>query len=220
MTEDEAQGWLTESLGVSRETLDRLDAFRGMVIAESASQNLISAASIPQFWGRHIVDSAQLLSHVEGRPGSEPGKPGRGDWIDLGTGAGFPGIVVALMRDAPMILVESRRRRVEFLQSVVDQLGLKHVRIHGGRLENLPDRAAAVISARAFAPLPKLLDLAHRFSRNETLWLLPKGRSAHEELETIKRSWQGVFHVKQSVTDPEAAIIVASRVRRIKRAGK
>jgi 16S rRNA (guanine527-N7)-methyltransferase len=210
MTEEEAQAWLTEKIGVSRETMERLDAFRHMVIAENEQQNLISAGTIEQFWTRHIVDSAQLLPHGVMA----------GAWLDLGTGAGFPGIVIAILRDAPMILVESRRKRIDFLMDSAQKLGLKHVRTHGGRLETLPATTTSVISARAFAPLPKLLDLAHRFSNNEAIWVLPKGRSANEELETVRRSWQGVFHVEQSVTDAEAAIIVATGVRRIKRAGK
>jgi 16S rRNA (guanine527-N7)-methyltransferase len=210
MTEDEARGWLTDELGVSGESLDKLDAFRMAVIEESARQNLISAATIEHFWARHIVDSAQLLPHTIAS----------GTWLDLGTGAGFPGVVVALLRDAPMIFVESRRKRIDFLSESVEMLGLTNVRIHGGRLETMPATTTSVISARAFAPLPKLLDLAHRFSNNETIWALPKGRTAHEELETVKGSWQGTFHVKQSVTDPEASIIVANGVRRMKRAGK
>ncbi len=210
MTEEEARAWMMETLCVSRETLEKLDAFQQMVIEENDRQNLISAGTIDQFWSRHIVDSAQLLSLAANE----------GVWIDLGTGAGFPGVVIALLRDSPMIFVESRRKRIDFLVESVEKLGLAHVRIHGGRLETMPATTTSVISARAFAPLPKLLNLAHRFSNNETIWVLPKGRSAHEELETVRRSWQGVFHVKQSVTDADAAIITATGVRRIKRAGK
>ncbi len=211
MTEDDAKAWLTDHLHVSRETMAMLDAFRAMVIAEAAHQNLISAASIDQFWARHIVDSAQLLSLLPiDRPRS---------WLDLGTGAGFPGIVIAILADAPITFVESRRKRVDFLAEAVEQLGLSHVTLAGSRLELVPSAPFGVITARAFAPLPKLLDLAHRFSVNETIWVLPKGKSAREELESLGQSWQGVFHVKQSVTDPEAAIIVGSGVAR-KKQGK
>ena len=85
--------------------------------------------------------------------------------------------------------------------------------VHGGKLETLESRPVGVISARAFAPLPKLLELAHRFSRDGTIWLLPKGRSAGDEVASVAPSWHGVFHVEQSITDAEAAIIVASDVR-------
>jgi len=133
-------------------------------------------------------------------------------WLDLGTGAGFPGMVIAILADFPVILVESRRKRFEFLERQVDALGLDNVTVHGGRLETLATREVGVISARAFAPLPKLFGLAHRFSTEKTRWLLPKGRSAREELESVRSSWQGVFHVEPSLTDAEAAIIVATGV--------
>jgi 16S rRNA (guanine527-N7)-methyltransferase len=204
MTEEEAQAWLISELAVSRETMDRIDAFRALVIAEASSQNLISTASIPQIWARHIVDSAQLLLHA----------PAKGRWLDLGTGAGFPGIVVALLRDRPITLVESRRKRISFLQEVVDQFDLHHADLVGSSLESMETDPYSVISARAFAPLPKLLTLAHRFSRPKTVWLLPKGRSAREEVESVTGEWAGVFHVKQSLTDPEAHVIVAQGVTR------
>jgi 16S rRNA (guanine527-N7)-methyltransferase len=205
MIEEEAQAWMRDELLASPEAMERLGQLRATVIEESGAQNLISASTIDHFWTRHIVDSAQLL------PFAAKAKPESG-WIDLGTGAGFPGLVVAILREAPILFVESRRKRSDFLQSTAEKLGLHHVRIHAGRLETLPDDAFGVISARAFAPLPKLLPLAHRFSRKKTLWLLPKGRSAREEVNGVFSTWQGVFHVKQSLTDPEAAIIVASGV--------
>jgi 16S rRNA (guanine527-N7)-methyltransferase len=90
--------------------------------------------------------------------------------------------------------------------------------VHGCKVEALRLPPAAIITARAFAPLPKLLDLGARFSHPETLWLLPKGRSAREEVEKVRGTWQGVFHVKHSITDAEAAIIVAQDVRKV--AGK
>jgi 16S rRNA (guanine527-N7)-methyltransferase len=204
VTEEEAQAWLRDRLGVSRETLARLDSLRELVIAQNARQNLVSAASIPRFWARHIADSAQLLLQAPDNHGA---------WLDLGTGAGFPGIVIAILREAPIHLVESRRLRHEFLQSVCDSLGLSHAKVHGCRLESLRLAPVSVITARAFAPLPKLFELAHSFSTEETLWLLPKGRSVQEELASVRGAWQGVFHVKQSISDPEAAILLASAVR-------
>lgn len=205
MTEEEARAWLTDALDVSRETLDRLEAFAAAVVEENGRQNLISASTAPDIWARHVVDSAQLLTFDLPDDDMLP-------WLDLGTGAGFPGIVIAILSDRPMILVESRRKRFEFLSDQAESLGLRHVLVHGGRLEGLATLPVGVISARAFAPLPKILALAHRFSRKETVWLLPKGRTAREELESARASWQGVFHVKPSLTDAEAAIIVATGV--------
>ncbi len=210
MTEDDARAWLAETLHVSRETLDQLAAYRAMVLAETAHQNLIARSTFDVFWTRHIVDSAQLMLHLDGAP--------EGDWLDLGAGAGLPGIVIALLGTRTVHLVEERKGRIGFLQRVVEGLGLANAQVHGCKVEALRLAPAAIITARAFAPLPKLLDLGARFSRPETLWLLPKGRSAREEVEKVRGTWQGVFHVKHSITDAEAAIIVAQGVRKV--AGK
>ncbi len=207
MMEDDAKVWLREALDVSPETMERLDTFQARVVEESLRQNLISAASIPQIWVRHIVDSAQLLSLVDGE---------EVNWLDLGTGAGFPGIVLAILASRPITLVESRRKRIDFLESVVAEMGLGHATVFGGRLELMKPVPFSVISARAFAPLPKLLSLAHSFSTKETLWLLPKGRGARDEVDGIKSGWKGVFHVKQSLTDAESSIIVASQIEKRK----
>jgi 16S rRNA (guanine527-N7)-methyltransferase len=210
MTEDDAKAWLTDVLGVSRGTLWTLEQFQAFVMAENAHQNLVSSATIPHFLARHIVDSAQLWPLVDRN----------GAWLDLGTGAGFPGIVIAILREQPIVFVESRRKRAEFLQSAIDWLGLNHARVVHARLETLETRTFSVISARAFAPLPRLFEIAHRFSTEKTLWVLPKGQSAAEELETARQTWHGAFHVKQSVTDHAASIIVASQVKRADKANR
>ncbi len=211
MTEAEAHDWLVERFGVSRETYARLKSFVAALIEENSRQNLISASTVSHIWARHIVDSAQLLTLQSTKPNSL--------WLDLGTGAGFPGIVIAILSERPVLLVESRRKRFQFLAEQAEALGLANVHVHGGRLETLETKIAGVISARAFAPLPKLMTLAHRFSQKDTVWLLPKGQSVREELESVRGSWQGAFHVKPSLTDADAAIIVATGVSPRKNAG-
>jgi 16S rRNA (guanine527-N7)-methyltransferase len=208
MTEDEARSWLVEALDVPRETMIVLERYVALLLDEATRQNLISDSTRDHVWARHIVDSAQLLMLASDAPA--------GTWIDLGSGAGLPGLVIAALTDRPMLLVESRRKRVEFLAEAVKAMGVeKHVKVEGRRVETLPDgTAAAVISARAFAPLDRLFTVAHRISRSGTVWLLPKGRGAQSELEVARGAWQGVFHVKQSVTDPESEIIVARNLRR------
>lgn len=202
MTEDEAHAWLA-ARNVPRGTFDRLAEFAGLIRREGTSQNLISASTMGHIWARHIVDSAQLLDQA-----------GEGDWLDLGSGAGFPGLVIALVGERPITLVESRAKRIVFLRQAAELLGVtKQVTIFGGRAETLPDRPYGVITARAFAPLPRLLSIAHRFSTPQTTWVLPKGRSAARELEEVAGSWQGRFGIAPSVTDSEAAIIVARDVR-------
>ena len=208
MTENEARDWL--ALHVPRETLPGLEKLVALVLDEMPRQNLIAASTADHVWARHIVDSAQLLSLAPERARS---------WIDLGSGAGFPGMVVALIRPGlRLTLVESRRKRIDFLRFLAESLGLAdRVTVAGQRLEMIDAAPHDVISARAFAPLDRLLPLAHRFSRRETGWLLPKGRSAASELEAVTGSWQGDFRVVPSLTDPEAAIIVAQQVQPVSR---
>jgi 16S rRNA (guanine527-N7)-methyltransferase len=203
MEEVEAQRWLADALDVSRETLSKLDALADLLRAENERQNLVSATTLDAFWSRHVVDSAQLL-----RFGSVAGP-----WLDLGTGAGFPGLVVAALRGGPITLTESRRLRVDFLRHAAALLGVAPEIVHAP-VERIASRPFAVISARAFAPLPRLFELAHRFSTEKTLWLLPKGRGAKSELEAARGAWQGDFRLEPSLTDADARIIVATGVRR------
>ena len=178
----------------------RLDLLVSMLAVENAHQNLIAASSLDTVWQRHIADSAQLLDYVPRETM---------DWLDLGTGAGFPGVVIAAMRPGwPLALVESRRRRVAWLSEIVEALKLPNCKVEGRRLEDVVARPVSVISARAFAPLPKLITLARRFSTSDTLWLLPKGRSAAQEVAELPKSLKTGFHVEQSATDADSGIIV------------
>ena len=106
-------------------------------------------------------------------------------------------------------MVESRPLRVEWLQAAIAAMGLTQARVVGRKLEQVETRAMRVISARAFAPLDKLLELSARFSTSDTLWLLPKGRSARDEVNQLS-GWAHLFHVEQSLTNPEAGIVVGT----------
>jgi 16S rRNA (guanine527-N7)-methyltransferase len=209
VTEEEARVWLDAQFDVSRETWDRLERYVAILLAAMDEQNLIAESTRPHVWARHIVDSAQLLRHAE--------SAGEGDWYDLGSGAGLPGIVVACLSTRPVTMVESRRKRIEFLDAVIDQLDLKRARVLGARVEAVPATAAAVISARAYAPLAKLLSSAAHLANEKTLWVLPKGRNAQNELEAVRPSWQGNFHMEASVTDTDSAILIARSVKPVAR---
>jgi 16S rRNA (guanine527-N7)-methyltransferase len=185
--------------------LDRLERLAAMVVAENARQNLIAKASEEALWRRHLADSAQLLQ-LAAREGVEG--PRLGPWLDLGTGAGFPGLVIAILRpEWDVVLVESRKKRVDWLVRAAAELGLARCRVEGRRLEHVTTVSARVISARAFAPLPKLFALSDRFSTQDTLWLLPKGRSAVQEVASLPAKVAEAFHVEQSLTDSEAGIV-------------
>ena len=204
MTEDDAAAWLRSNFGVSRETMHALERFASFLKLEAQSQNLISASTLDQVWSRHIVDSAQLLKFVH-----TPEPTMR--WLDLGSGAGFPGLIIALLSDFQVTLVESRARRIDYLQRAIEMLDLtQRVRVAGLSLERFDSAPYSVISARAFAPLPKLFELAERFATNNTLWLLPKGRNAGQELEDTRNIWDGDFQVMPSITDQEAGILVGT----------
>ncbi|WP_116091008.1 16S rRNA (guanine(527)-N(7))-methyltransferase RsmG [Sphingomonas crusticola] len=203
MTEDEARSWLV-ARNVPRETFDAIERFIAFLRIQSTAQNLIAASTLDAIWARHIVDSAQLLDLA----------PDWNTWLDLGSGAGFPGLIVALLSEGRKVtLVESRAKRIAFLQGAALTAGIvDRVEIIGSALEKMKPRRFDVISARAFAPLDKLLTLATPFADKTTRWVLPKGRRAAEELEATHGSWQGVFELVPSVTDSEAAIIVATDV--------
>ena len=191
---------------VSRETLDRLDLYAALLREGNERQNLVAAATLGSLWERHILDSAQL-ARFEPRPGSS--------WVDIGSGAGLPGVVLACLIGGPVTLVEPRRLRSEFLQTVILELGLSATVI-GAKAERVAG-TFDVITGRAVASLSKFIDLSSHLSTKNTVWVLPKGRNAQSELAEAERTWQGVFHVEHSVTDADSRIIVGTGVRARKR---
>ena len=184
-----------------RPAMEKLELFIERLRVENTQQNLVSSASLEQVWVRHIADSAQLLDYAP--------KSLAGPWLVLGRGAGFPGLVIAILRpELSVTMVESRRLRIDWLSSIVQNLDLIRCNIAGARLEAVPTAPFSVISARAFAPLDKLVALANRFSTSDTVWLLPKGRSAAQEVSELPARLRTMFHVEQSQTDPDAGIVV------------
>lgn len=204
MTEDEARAWIRERYGVSRETL--LDRYAAILRAEAANQNLIAASTLDTLWSRHFVDSAQLVPLASDAP--------RGTWLDVGSGAGLPGIVAGTLLDRPVVLVEPRARRVEFLRHVAAELALSRVTVQPSKVESYrPTNRAAIVSARAVAELSQLLTSTAHCTDSSTVWVLPKGRNAQSEVAAAQAKWQGVFHVEPSITQPDSGIVVARGVR-------
>ncbi len=206
-----ARAWLRNLPEYDAMADERLDLFVSLLVEENARQNLVSAASLDEVWRRHIADSAQLLAHVPRE--TSP-------WLDLGTGAGFPGIVAAILRpQMDVVMVEERARRCDWLRAAIAALDLPRACVSSTKLERLESFSAAVISARAFAPLERLLSLSARFSTDATIWLLPKGRSAADELGAIG-AWRHAFHVEPSLTDSQAGIITGHLLGAAPGAGK
>ena len=191
---------------VSRETVERLDAYEALLREEATRQNLVAASTLETLWPRHILDSAQLVK-FEPRVGAS--------WLDIGAGAGLPGIVLACLVEGPVTLAEPRRLRAEFLERVVDALKL-NAAVVCAKAERI-DGQFEVITARAVAALPKLLALSSHLSTRKTRYVLPKGRSGASELAEAQRTWQGSFHVEPSVTDGDSVIILGTGVEAKKR---
>jgi 16S rRNA (guanine527-N7)-methyltransferase len=187
---------------VSRETFEKLSEYVALLRTENARQNLISAATLDDLWERHVLDSAQL-ARFEPRAGAS--------WIDIGSGAGLPGIVIATLVDGPVTLVEPRRLRAEFLHKVAESLQLR-VTVERAKAERIRG-TFDVITARAVAPLARLLEISAHLSTRNTIWALPKGHSGERELDEARKAWQGSFHLEPSVTDAKSSIVVGTGVR-------
>ena len=180
----------------------RVERFVSLLRSANEHQNLISRQTVTSVWLRHVADSAQLFDHVPRE--TSP-------WMDLGTGAGFPGLILAAMQPhRSFVLVESRTLRVQWLQQAITQLKLRNCDLVGSDVRKIARFDAAVISARAFAPLERLVAQAARFSTAATCWVLPKGRSATQEVEAMPSPLRSMFHVKQSRTSEDAGIVLGT----------
>ena len=186
---------------VSRETVEKLERYAALVREENARQNLVSRSTIGTLWDRHIIDSAQLVRF---------GDPA-GSWLDIGSGAGLPGIVVACLVSGPVTLVEPRRLRAEFLQRAAEKLDLV-ITVHLAKAEAV-DGQFDSITARAVASVDRLLHLSAHLAHSGTRWILPKGKSAQSELAEARRNWQCEARVEPSITDPDSAILLLTRVK-------
>ncbi len=194
--------------GVSRETAALFDQYVALLTKWQGIKNLVGPATLQEVWVRHIADSAQLVRLA----------PEARRWVDLGSGAGFPGLVIAiLIRDEPgakIHLVESNGRKCAFLREVVRTLNLP-VLVHDGRIEdvlgNLPE-PVDVVTARALAPLPVLLGLARKLLTTGARGLFPKGQDVGDELTEAAKYWRIRTSTVASRTDPKARIVVVEKL--------
>jgi 16S rRNA (guanine527-N7)-methyltransferase len=188
---------------VSRETFEKLKRFADLLIAENERQNLVSPASIGELWTRHIADGAQLLGLA----------PIGHSWLDIGSGAGLPGLVIAILGGRPMTLNEPRKLRADFLRRTVAELDLSAVTVAESKVERL-EGTFDLITARAVARLDRLFGMAWHLAHSETKWVLPKGEGAQSELAEARRTWQGSFSLVPSRTHAASAIVIAEHVHR------
>lgn len=195
--EDFAQGH-----GVSRETLERLQAYADCLATWQEKMNLVGRSTMEDLWRRHMQDSAQLLRHV-------PRDCRR--LIDLGSGAGFPGLVLSIMGVQGVELVESDQKKAAFLRAAVLASGSDAV-IHACRAEDLPVGRADVVTARALAPLDRLVPMVAPFLTEGSVAILPKGSSVEDELKAVARHWHLWYTRHTSMTDPRGSILVIDRL--------
>lgn len=184
---------------------DRLEQYVTLLLEENSRQNLISAASVDTVWNRHILDSAQLLRFVD--------HAGPLTWLDIGTGPGLPGMVVAALRPSwTMLLVEPRKQRCDFLRRCVESLHLENVQIIQQRIERVSVGPVDVVSARALSNIEAIVAHAAPFATADTYWLLHRGKSVARELQELPRQLADMFHVEQSLTSEESKVLIG-RVR-------
>jgi 16S rRNA (guanine527-N7)-methyltransferase len=199
-----------EAFKVPRETIHRLERYAELLALWQNKTNLVAPSTLPVFWSRHFADSAQIRALA----------PNARLWLDLGSGAGFPGLVVAILEagrsDFSMHLVESNRRKAAFLAEVARETRAP-VAIHATRIEELaasvenlrPD----IVSARALAPLPRLFELASPFFRKDTRGLFLKGRDAASEVEVAKAQWDFDACLYPSLTSEDSHIVDVTALR-------
>jgi 16S rRNA (guanine527-N7)-methyltransferase len=184
---------------VSRETLARLKAYADVLTDWNARHNLVSKNSLADLWCRHFWDSAQLAPLV----------PAEAQTLaDLGSGAGFPGLVLAAMLpNVAVTLFEATAKKCDFLQTAAKRMSLS-VTIENARMEDLPPQAFDVVTARACAPLPRLLEYAHSFAGPNSVCLFLKGQNVGPELTEAHKCWNMKLSQIPSQTDPSGAIVI------------
>jgi 16S rRNA (guanine527-N7)-methyltransferase len=189
--------------GVSRETAARLEIYAATLVRWQGAINLVGRGTLAAVWQRHLLDSAQLLRHLP-----DPAAP----LVDLGSGAGFPGLVLAILGVPDVHLVEADARKAAFLAEAARLTGTK-ITLHQRRIEDVPGFPASVVTARALAPLAALLGLARRFFGPATVGLFHKGRDWRRELTLAEEAWTMDLRCLPSVADPDSIIMRIAALR-------
>jgi 16S rRNA (guanine527-N7)-methyltransferase len=200
VTEAEARARI--GADVSRETLERLDLYHALLLKWQKTVNLVARTTVSEAWSRHFLDSVQVFAAAPVHSGP---------WLDIGSGGGFPGLVCAIVAhekapDLTFTLVDSDVRKCSFLREVARQTGIS-VTVTTARVEVLPPQDAAIISARALAPLPQLLDWAAPHLGPGGTCLFQKGANHGEELESAAAHWQMEVEILPSVTARDSVIL-------------
>ena len=206
MNSDDRAAFLAE-FDVSRETSERLDTVILTLDAWRRRSNLIGPREWPQIWSRHVADSYQILPHI-----SETA-----NCVDLGSGAGFPGLVISAARPKGHVtMMESVGKKCAFLRAAIEAAGL-NASVHQGRIEAAPPSDADIVTARAFAPLPKLLEYAWPWMKNGAMGVFLKGERWNEELTDARQSWNFAYEAIPSRTGGSGVILIVRELKRGRR---
>ena len=201
---------LLPGLNVSRETFLRLKEYEKLLFKWNAKINLVSRSTLDNFWNRHVLDSAQFLSSV----GEKAGK-----WVDLGSGGGLPGLVVAILSDEiepvnKLFLVEADVRKAVFLKTVCRELGLK-VEVYNNRIEELPLMSANIVSARALAPLKTLCLYAKNHLEKDGVAVFAKGENWKAELDEAQKKWIFSYEAVKSTLHEGSVVLVLRGIKSV-----
>ena len=187
-----------EHVDVSRETIEKLEIYANLLLRWQFKINLISTNSLKQAWHRHFLDSAQIFSILPKKATSA---------IDVGTGAGFPGLVLSIMGFENVQLVEQNKKKCAFLYEVIRETEAT-ASVHPCKIEKLPIKDYDVVLARAFMALDGLLKVVSPFFGKDTLGIFPKGLKVNQELTAASKNWKMKTAIKQSITSPDGKIVL------------
>lgn len=194
-----------DALNVSRETLDKLKAYADLLEKWQRRINLVSKSTLPDLWTRHMLDSAQIFPHLPTHCKS---------LVDIGCGAGFPGLVLAIMGIEDVHMVDSDERKMAFVREA-SRITETPVTIHTCRIDDLDEALKFdVVTSRALAPLEKLLGFSEALSKPEGISLYLKGRKCQEEVLEAQKSWDFEFQGEASLSDPEGQLLIIERMTR------
>lgn len=194
---------------VSRETFDKIESFEALFRKWNSAINLVAPSTLPELWNRHILDSAQLVRYAQNA----------GKWVDLGSGGGFPGAIVAILLRGSCVLhlVESNQKKAAFLRTTLAALGISNATVHARRIEDAAGRIGEVdiVSARALTALPELLALSEPFMQRGARGLFHKGRDYRREVEESRDVWKFDLVEHSSLVDPASVILEVSGLGRM-----
>ena len=196
--------WLNEYVDVSRETYDRLSLYHNLLVKWQAKVNLVGPDTISDAWRRHFLDSLQISKFIENK---------NAKIVDIGTGAGFPGMGLSIFGYQNIHLIESDAKKITFLKEVA-RITKSNATIHHSRIEQSTIDDVDVVVSRACAPLPKLYSYASRFVSHETICLFHKGKNYSKDSEDAQSDWQFDMTVSPSVTDTEGVILKIQNLRK------